>query len=435
MSLIVAIDGPSASGKSTVSRKVAALLDYIYVDSGSLYRGLTWKVIQEQVSSRDQDAVVCVMENMRMVFFLDAGAVRFTIDGEKPGIELRSEQVLENVSAVAAMPPVRIWIVRQLREMKRFGNLVMEGRDIGTVVFPATPYKFYLDADSEERVRRRHRELMERKVESEIGDVRHSLLRRDAIDKGRQTAPLKKAPGAHVIETTSMSVNDVANHIVNAVLTRKRNVRTVVREKAPLLFKCSRCIVKICLKICFRYRSCGLDQVPQDGGCLIASNHASHLDPLIICCSVMHRYIRFMARNTLFKNRLFLWWSKNVGIVTVDRGRGDVAALKAAIAILKSGGVVCVFPEGTRTRDGRLQEAKGGVGFLMAKAGVPVVPVYIDGTFEAFPKGAKRIKSHKVMVSYGKPIFPSELDRFGKGKDAYKKIADLLMARIAELQL
>lgn len=215
--LIVAIDGPSASGKSTVSRKVAELLHCVYVDSGFLYRGLTWQVLRKRVSSRDQDAVVGVMEAMRVEFFLDAGAVHYTIDQKNPGAELRSEKVLKQVSAIAAMPRVRAWMVQQLREMKRFGDLVMAGRDIGTVVFPESPYKFYLDAAPEERARRRHLELMANKCKTELSDVKKSILRRDAIDKGRRTAPLKKAPDAHVIETTAMSVNDVVNYIMGMV--------------------------------------------------------------------------------------------------------------------------------------------------------------------------------------------------------------------------
>lgn len=205
-------------------------------------------------------------------------------------------------------------------------------------------------------------------------------------------------------------------------------------EKKPFIFTFSRRLMIIWMRMWFRYTARGGEQVPLEGGCLIASNHASFLDPMVVGCGVMHRFVRFMARDTLFKNRLFLWWADGMGVVRINRSRGDVAALKDALAVLKKGGVLCVFPEGTRSQDGRLQKAKGGIGFLMAKAGVPVVPAYADGTFEALPKGAKRIKPHKITVSYGKPIFPFELAQFGKGRGAYEKMADFLMTRIAELQ-
>ena len=121
---------------------------------------------------------------------------------------------------------------------------------------------------------------------------------------------------------------------------------------------------------------------------MIASNHASFLDPPIISCSISHRYIRFIARKTLFHSRLSHWWAVNVGILEIDRDKGDVATLKNAIDIVKRGGVLCVFPEGTRTKNGKLQHPKAGIGFLMKKVGVPIVPAYVDGSFSDLPQGA-----------------------------------------------
>lgn len=216
-SFIVAIDGPAASGKSTVSRKVAALLHGAHVDSGSLYRGLTWKCLQAGVSCRDEEAVVRIMRALRMDFFLDGGSVRFTIDGEDPGAGIRSEAVGEKVSAVAAMPRVRAWIVERLRDMSRFGSLVVEGRDIGTVVFPDTPFKFFLDADPGERARRRLGDLATGTGASSFSRVKTSLLRRDALDSGRATAPLARAADARVIDTTGLSIDEVVAVIVNTV--------------------------------------------------------------------------------------------------------------------------------------------------------------------------------------------------------------------------
>jgi cytidylate kinase len=216
-SFIVAIDGPAASGKSTVSRKVALLLHGIHVDSGAIYRGLTWKCLQSGVSCRDERNVVRIIRGLRMDFFLDGGSVRFTIDGEDPGAGIRSEAVGEQVSAVAAMPQVRAWIVEHLRNMTRFGNLVMEGRDIGTVVFPDTPFKFFLDADPAERARRRQVDLATAKSVPSVSRIRKSLLRRDTLDSERATAPLARAANATVIDTTGLSIDEVVATIVKAV--------------------------------------------------------------------------------------------------------------------------------------------------------------------------------------------------------------------------
>jgi len=177
--------------------------------------------------------------------------------------------------------------------------------------------------------------------------------------------------------------------------------------------------------------------MPAQGGVIIASNHASFFDPPIVGCGLKSRYVRFLARDSLFQNRVGAWWARNVGVVSIDRNRGDIAAFKAAFSVLKAGGALCLFPEGTRTLDGKLQLPKAGIGFLIMKAEVPVVPVYVKGSFAAFPKGAKWIRPSKITVHYGPPITPAEFRRLDSGaerKEIYNKAAELVMARIAELQ-
>jgi cytidylate kinase len=213
----VAVDGPSASGKSTVSRRVAEELGFAYVDSGALYRGVTWKAVREAVDVKDAAAVIDLVERMDMDFYISDRVVGFTIDGDDPGQQIRSEPVRERVSDVAVIPEVRAFIVARLREMVRFGDLVMEGRDIGSVVFPDSRFKFYLDADPEERARRRHEELVAMEGKSNVDEVLHSLARRDQIDSTRKTAPLQIALGAHVVNTTAMAIDEVVAHIVGMV--------------------------------------------------------------------------------------------------------------------------------------------------------------------------------------------------------------------------
>ncbi len=212
--ITVAIDGPSASGKSTVSKRVAQELSFCYVDSGALYRGITWKALRDGIDIGRPEAVIELTTRIELEFFLQQRVVLFAIDGEEPGEQLRSEPVRERVADVAAIPEVRAYIVRLLRDTIRFGNLVMEGRDIGTVVFPDSPFKFYLDADPEERARRRHREIAEKEGVLDVSKVFDSLQRRDRKDSTRKTAPLQIALGAKVIDSTSLQVEDVVAHIV-----------------------------------------------------------------------------------------------------------------------------------------------------------------------------------------------------------------------------
>jgi cytidylate kinase len=215
--ITVAIDGPSASGKSTVARRVAHELRFAYVDSGALYRGMTWKALRDGLDLGRPEALAELTTRIKLEFFLRQGAVFFAIDGDEPGDQLRSEPVRERVSDVAAVPEVRAFLVRHLRNTTRFGHVVMEGRDIGTVVFPDSPYKFYLDADPAERARRRHRELAQRESDSDVDKVLKSLSRRDMKDATRKTAPLQIALGAHVIDSTTMNIEQVVRMIVATV--------------------------------------------------------------------------------------------------------------------------------------------------------------------------------------------------------------------------
>ena len=208
-------------------------------------------------------------------------------------------------------------------------------------------------------------------------------------------------------------------------------------EKIPLVYIFSRFWFRLGLKIWNRFQAFGGNNMPAQGGVIIASNHASFLDPPIVGSGLTQRYVRFLARNSLFQNRIGAWWARNVGVVCIDRNRGDIAAFKAALLVLKAGGALCLFPEGTRTLDGNLQPPKAGIGFLIMKAEVPVVPVYVEGSFAAFPKGAKWIKPAKITVHYGPQISPSEFRQLGSGeerKEIYSKAAELVMAKIAELK-
>lgn len=218
--LRVAIDGPSASGKSTVSRDVARCLGATVVDSGAWYRGMTWAALRQGADPKDPAAVIEVMNRTGWKTRVNDREVTFTVDGIHPGDELRSEAVRESVSDVAAIPEVRAFIVQRLRETTRHGAVVMEGRDIGTVVFPDTPFKFYLDADPEERARRRLQEIVAMEGRGDVESVRQSLHRRDRKDSTRATDPLRIAPDAAILDSTTLSIPEVVETILASIRDR-----------------------------------------------------------------------------------------------------------------------------------------------------------------------------------------------------------------------
>jgi len=218
--VIITVDGPSASGKSTVSRAVAERLGFTYCDSGSLYRAVTWKALREDVDPGDEQAVTSMLSATEWDFACADNSMVFKIDGIDPGREIRSESVAENVSTIARMEPVRSFIVDKLRQMAGCGDLVMEGRDIGSVVFPEAAFKYYLDASAEERARRRHAEYAVLNECDDIEQVYESLKRRDRTDSTRKTAPLQVPRDAKVIDSTALEQDEVVELIVRDVEDR-----------------------------------------------------------------------------------------------------------------------------------------------------------------------------------------------------------------------
>lgn len=191
----IAIDGPAASGKSTLARELAKRLGLVMVNSGAMYRAVTWKVLREGINPSDDAAVIAMMDRSDLHCGEIGVTSTFTIDGCDPGPELRSEEVNANVSAVSAIPEVRRRLVDLQRNYLDHTSIIMEGRDIGSVVFPDTPFKIYIDADEEVRAARR----------SHVGEV-DSVAKRDAADSERTHAPLVVAEGAVVLDTSHHTI-------------------------------------------------------------------------------------------------------------------------------------------------------------------------------------------------------------------------------------
>ena len=219
---VIAIDGPSASGKSTVARRVAASLPgFVYVDSGALYRLVTHEALERGVPAADGPALKSFLGSLPVEFAVKDGAVVYSCGGRETGAELRTQRVNENVSQYSAIPPLRERVVSWLRSLARFGSLVVEGRDIGDVVFPRAEHKFFLDASADERARRRHQEIALAGASDVSGEmVGKSLSRRDEIDSGRAVAPLRVPDGAKVINSTSMGIDAVVALVLDCVSGR-----------------------------------------------------------------------------------------------------------------------------------------------------------------------------------------------------------------------
>jgi cytidylate kinase len=207
--IVIAIDGPSASGKSTNAKRVAGALGYVYVDTGAMYRTLAWHCLRERVDVQDPKAVAAACRRWKTSLECVDGQVHLLVDGVFPAAEIRTAETSAAVPLVAAVPKVRDWMKRRQRECVGFGNLVMEGRDIGTNVFPETDFKYYLDARLEERSRRRAAE-----------GIQENLAARDERDSQRAAAPLMIALGAKVIDNSRMTVEESSAVILEDIRRR-----------------------------------------------------------------------------------------------------------------------------------------------------------------------------------------------------------------------
>ncbi len=207
--VVIAIDGTSASGKSTNSKLVAKALGFLHVDTGAMYRTLAWYCLKEKVDIHNAKAVASACRRWKTSLSAEAGQVRLLVDGYYPESEIRTGEVSVAVSHIAAIPKVREWMKKTQRDCTRFGNLVMEGRDIGTNVFPETDFKYYLDAQLEERSRRRAAE-----------GIQENLAARDERDSQRASAPLMIALGAKVINNSHMTSEQTSALILDDIQKR-----------------------------------------------------------------------------------------------------------------------------------------------------------------------------------------------------------------------
>ena len=218
MSKVIAIDGPSGAGKSSVSRIVGRKLGFLHVDSGALYRIMTWQALARKVDTDSPEAVAAFAPTVEIECRPENGAIAYYVGGEAPGERIRTPEINAHASQVATVKAVRDRITALLRDLTRFGDLVVEGRDITTAVFPDSPARFYLTASAEARARRRQKEEVEKGIANQSAEtVKASLLARDAIDSTRKYAPLRKADGAFEIDSSDLTLDQVVQLVVEKV--------------------------------------------------------------------------------------------------------------------------------------------------------------------------------------------------------------------------
>ena len=222
MGFIVAVDGPAGSGKGSITQIVAERLNLVTIDTGAMYRSVTLAMLEQNVGIDDLDKIVEILKNIKIEFKEEENTKKVFLNGKDVTLKIRSKEVNEFVSPVSTIKIVREHLANLQREMAKTIDVIMEGRDIGTNVFPNADVKIYLDATPEERARRRFKQNEENGIKIPFDEILKNVKERDYIDSHRERAPLKKADEAIYIDSTGMTIEEEANEVIKIIEEKRR---------------------------------------------------------------------------------------------------------------------------------------------------------------------------------------------------------------------
>jgi cytidylate kinase len=448
--MIIAIDGPAGSGKSTIAREVAKKLGMRYLDTGAMYRAVTLLALEAGlVPDRLGEAgKVAAGASLRLEERKN-DLSRVFVGAREVSDQIRGPLVSRNVSAVSAEPAVREILTQQQREEARKGNVVLEGRDMGTVVVPDAEVKVFLTASLRERAQRRQLQLKGQGVSQSLEQLMEDIKARDALDSGREVAPLLKASDAVEIDTTGMSIPEVVATVCSLANTSPRETKPRESEKAAVkrvreyrvglmrrgprdtaLYHATHVVLGPLWRFVYRMKVKGVEHVPLTGPVILACNHRAMTDPFFMGINVP-RQIHYMAKSELWKFRFLGWAMEAFGTFPVNRGEADRAAIKAGMEILDAGAVLGLFPEGHVNKNEGLGPLRSGISLFSLREGVVTVPAVLRGTNRAFRRGIPRFPRVELVI--GPPLeMPSpQVPRSERGRLVTELVAEALNTLLA----
>ena len=434
MGFVVAIDGPAGSGKGTVTEILAKKMKLTSIDTGAMYRCVTLAIIRNNVALDDIDKINEIIDNINIELIKEKGKLIVKLDGEDVSREIRENPVNKMVSQVSAVKEIRTKMVELQRGMAESKDVIMEGRDITTVVFPNADVKIYMDADLEERARRRFAQNQEKNISCTYEEVLEDMRQRDENDRNKEYGALKIADDAIVVDSTNLTQDQVVKKIIKLIKKEKKVQKLepkIYAERPETKWKIlERKIVKTVLRgiyrIFYRVEIIGeenKEKAGKDGGYIICPNHINYIDALAVVVFSKEN-VRFIAKHDLARIGIIRWLSHLFNCIPIKRNTQDLEAMKRCLKALKNGEIIAIFPEGTRHGMEKNGKAKNGAAFMAIRTGVPVVPVGISGTFKLFSK---------VYLNFGEPLDMSKYKIKGKEKEGQEQATKEIMDNIVKL--
>jgi len=400
--MIITIDGPSGTGKSTVAQGVAKQLRFTFFDTGAMYRSVAWKVLQEKINpSIEEDVCSALVDFNYRIQINPAHERRYFVGMQDVTDFIREPHISSVASQIAVYPGVRKALVAIQRKFGLEGDAVFEGRDMGTVVFPGADLKIFLFANAEERALRRYRELLRKfpdlAATLQLSQIKKEIEERDLADSTRHISPLKAASNAISIDTSTMDVEQVIAKIISLLPEKKKYPR--MKFSYWLVYSFAR----LFFKIFFRLRVFGVNHFRSGAG-IIAGNHCSNYDPPVLSISCPEE-VHFLAKKSLFRVPFLGKLIRILNSHPIAGDSADTKTLKQVLLFLQQNKKVLLFPEGSRSLDGNLQPLQRGLSFIVKKAQCPIFPCYIEGTFSAWPVNRRFPKLFgKISCVFGSPI-------------------------------
>ena len=415
----IAIDGPGGAGKSTVAKSVAKELGIIYVDTGALYRTIGLYMLNNGIDPKDAPAVAAALPDFTLELKFVDGKQTVLLNGEDVGDRIRTPEASMAASAVSAIKEVRAYLLDTQRNIAAKNSVIMDGRDIGTVILPDAEVKIFLTASPEARARRRYKELIAKGQEVTYEQVYSEMVARDRNDSTRDIAPCVQAEDAVLLDNSDLDFEGT----VNAVLE-------IVKKKRPVnkFYKRLHRVLAPIFRFIWRIKAVGAENVPLEGAVMFCSNHIAAKDPIMIAAACK-RPITFIGKKELFEVPFLGWLIKKLGAIPLDRGGKDVGAIKTAVTALQNDGALAIFPQGHRYpgENPANTPTKNGAALICYRSKCDVIPVCIK------TKDHKYRFLRRIEIEFGKPIKYADFGFVNGGTDEYRAATDTIFGEVLRM--